>query len=508
MTPNNLMLAHMSIGEIEELSRAQGGYSEDPELGIPEFTKLGQMIEDPELAKLLGIAFEGYFNAPDDEKEEIVHGMDDLADQTLGDESNYVNPQSLSSEYDSPDVQSIEALGQGDDTKLVILPTNLFEFLWDHVPEEYQQVNPNDGYPQFGLFEAVFGVIGGVVGFALGGPLGASIGASLASRAGAYGEDQSKPEHERRGFGEHLMGAAAYGLGAYGLGGAAQGALAAANAAPGLSAMGVSQTPWSAFGSGLMENATPLLLAGTAASEGAKLENERNQVNVNQQNQERAQENELRKEEAVKNYNQYLEAQRERDIQLQDQRIKEYNGQMNPIISQKSRAAYDDYLEKMKNLTPRGRTRSKFKEGGEIRSVGEARKSRYIEGDEPGQKDNVHTNSLAGSRIFDADTVANIGDGNSLAGAKRLMEWSETLPSAHTGEEDNQSVPVALSAGEFEMTPDKVRGLGKGSLQEGHRKIDSMVARIREYKKHKKGDIPLPTKHLAFYLRNSKKRSS
>ncbi len=103
--------------------------------------------------------------------------------------------------------------------------------------------------------------------------------------------------------------------------------------------------------------------------------------------------------------------------------------------------------------------------------------SSYIDGMGGGQDDNVRTSLPDNSYIIDASTVSDLGDGNSKAGANKLVE-------------------ALISNGEFYISPEDVARFG----MLGAKNLNSMVKNVR---KHKGGAIKLPPKArpLASYLK-------
>ena len=116
-----------------------------------------------------------------------------------------------------------------------------------------------------------------------------------------------------------------------------------------------------------------------------------------------------------------------------------------------------------------------LKEGGNpLRSKAEIEEnylSGLIKGSGGGQDDDVPAMLPKNSYIINASTVADIGDGNTEAGANKIH--------------------ALISDGEFFISPNKVRALGKGSVSKGVKSLDKMVKNVR---KHKTGGVHLPPK--------------
>lgn len=104
-----------------------------------------------------------------------------------------------------------------------------------------------------------------------------------------------------------------------------------------------------------------------------------------------------------------------------------------------------------------------------------------IIGDSGGQDDDVRRNLRPGAYIMPADVVADAGDGNSLAGEKKIK--------------------ALVSHGEMEISPENVSRLGNGDNDLGAKKLDMFVKNIRKHKRGGKVNLPPKAKGLASYMR-------
>lgn len=478
---NDNVLVHMSADEVKSFSRAQGGLDVNQELNMPQFMKLYDMLSDPEFKESMKLAIKGYVDASKEEQSKYSQELDQIADHTIGDENQIQEDVP----GQSPEIQQLEAEGTRDDTELVLMPRELLYFFWENVPEEMREINPNTGYPQFGLLSFLGSLLGGVAGFFIGGPMGAAIGGGLGNFGGSYGDEMGLPEDQKSSFGSKLLNAGmSGGLGYLGgqylpglMGGGGAGSAAstvaqqaAQNAAPGLAALGLSPAAevaaqGAAHGAGSwLTNSLPHLGMGALAL--GSMDDRNNHQNTVQQNKS-----------AYDQYrNDVLKDYEERKFRHSNL----YKGYTSP--------------ELMHN-------RQTYKKGGEvvpIREIAPIRTSQYIKGDEPGQADNIHVSIPKGSRVIDAISVAHLGDGNSEAGAKKLDELISSLPNEDV--EQAMDVPCAIAAGEYVITPDKVSALGKGNIQDGHKLLDQFVKKLRTDKKHSINDIPSPTKDIKHYI--------
>jgi hypothetical protein len=105
----------------------------------------------------------------------------------------------------------------------------------------------------------------------------------------------------------------------------------------------------------------------------------------------------------------------------------------------------------------------------------------YLSGDSGGQDDKVRRDLLDRSYVMPADVVADAGDGNSLAGAKKIK--------------------ALVSHGEMEISPQIVSKLGNGDNDLGAKKLDMFVKNIRKHKRGGKVNLPPRAKSLESYLR-------
>lgn len=384
------ILVHMSREEVQNFSRAQGGIDINPELDIPQFTRLGELLSEPKVRETLQVAIKGYMESNTETRQRLEGELDSYADERLGDEESIPLP----NESSDPAAEALAEAGTRDDTELVLMPEKLVFFLWDQLPPDYHELNPTTGFPQFGLGDFLGSLLSGVAGFFTGGT-GAALVPILSGGLmayGAYDDAQNRKDYFKK----------------------------------------------------LDEN-----------------------YNLDKANFERDQEK--------------FRTLKGMDVPL-------WRGQEPP-----------------KTPDVNFSFRRPYKTGGEVHEIRTLKMSPhegYIRGHESGQADNIHVDAPRGSRIIDAATVSALGDGNSEAGAKKLQSFIDKLPSI-PHDDDLNMVPCALSAGEFRVLPDKVRGLGKGSLPQGHKIWDTIVKSVREHKKHASDTIPKEAKPIEKYMRRA-----
>lgn len=480
--PPTLVLSHMKPNEVEALSRLQGGGDINQELKIPQFIKLGEILDRPDIRNAISMAFKGYTDADKSEREKLAQESENLAKQSSGDV-----PRANMNLQQSPEVQQLESLGNNGDTDLVLMPEKVLYFLWDQVPKEYRTVNPKDGIPEFGFWSGLLSVLGGVGGFLLGSvvpgignALGAAIGSGLGNLAGGYGDEWNEPEEKKTPFVSKLLNAGVSGgigyLGANhlpGMFGGGNSSIAGAGAS-GIPITKVGEQALQAQG-GLASGIGGFLKDhGSWAIPAAALA--------------------LGQSEDIKNQNKY--GQDYQNANEDYNRKHRYNydrfmGQHSPNLP-----TFDNKYWDKNNVQ-----RIQLKKGGQVEEIITLKpihSSTYIGGDFEGQADNIHVDVPKGSRVIPADCVQSLGNGNSLAGAKKLEDYIATLSSIER--ETPPMIPCALSSGEYVITDDKVAAIGSGDLDKGHKLLDEFEEKIRTDKKHSINEIPPPAKEIHQYL--------
>lgn len=147
----------------------------------------------------------------------------------------------------------------------------------------------------------------------------------------------------------------------------------------------------------------------------------------------------------------------------------------------------------------------------------------FLSGTTPGRADALHTQAPGGSYVVPADVMAGLGEGNSLAGAKVMdmivRSGPMGIPQAQghagrgppapprpmaaqakggdvQGQHHGNPTPVALSHGEYVLTPEEVMAIGGGNtpfhLKRGHRIMDAWVQLERKKQIAKLKKLPGP----------------
>lgn len=119
-----------------------------------------------------------------------------------------------------------------------------------------------------------------------------------------------------------------------------------------------------------------------------------------------------------------------------------------------------------------------------------------------GRTDHLPMHVASGSYVIPADIISALGEGNSMAGfkvAKSIfsrpgpydqstgsmpyggsgLPYGGEMPHKASGGETG-SVPIVAAGGEYVIPPEDVQFLGEGSLDHGHKILDSFVKKMRK----------------------------
>ena len=115
-----------------------------------------------------------------------------------------------------------------------------------------------------------------------------------------------------------------------------------------------------------------------------------------------------------------------------------------------------------------------------------------VAGTTEGRADKRPVNVPAGSFVIPADTVAALGEGNSLAGYKNLDKmFGGGRTQMATG---GQAVPIKISDGEYVISPAAVSKIGNGDMDMGHRTLDKFVLAVRKQHINQLKTMPPPAR--------------
>ena len=128
----------------------------------------------------------------------------------------------------------------------------------------------------------------------------------------------------------------------------------------------------------------------------------------------------------------------------------------------------------------------------------------YAAGRGTGQSDDIPAMLNNGDYVLDADTVAQLGDGSSKAGAQALEHFRNQVPHhAHGGL--TEPVPAKIADGEYVLPASFVTALGGGDNKTGSKLLDKMREELREHKRSAPiNKIPPKAKSPLDYLRMAK----
>jgi hypothetical protein len=95
--------------------------------------------------------------------------------------------------------------------------------------------------------------------------------------------------------------------------------------------------------------------------------------------------------------------------------------------------------------------------------------------------------------VVPADAVAAAGQGNTLAGAKKL----ESIPGkdqkkGDSEEAEGEGVDVGLSGGEFVVTPEQLKAIGGGDIEKGRLAMNIFVHLMRAQMMKQMESMPAP----------------
>jgi hypothetical protein len=131
-------------------------------------------------------------------------------------------------------------------------------------------------------------------------------------------------------------------------------------------------------------------------------------------------------------------------------------------------------------------------------------KGGFVHGNSGGADDDVFTEIPEGSFIANSTATSLLGDGNTAAGAKELdrFEKSVMAKKASGGKIKGQGrmMPVKLSSGEYQISPNTVNKLGKGSNAKGAKILQNAFNSLIKQKGVKKM-LPPKAKPLSNYIR-------
>lgn len=511
-----MIVVHMTEGELEGLDNMQHGPSIDPDTGIREYSSLANIIEIPEVREIFKHVA----------GELLEHGKlsPDLYNIYKSAHDHSLPYKPTPEEMDDPLIKKAEHTGRDGDTKLALIPLNLAFFLIElkHEPS----INPKTGLLEFGFFKFFerlgksivqnpIRTAGTIVGALFGGPLGAGLG----NTAGSLLSGQSLGKSLKTGA---MIGGAGYGL--QGLGQAA-GLMGGSNLiSQGLGSLGIGSAP--GLSSSLGAGAASLGQSGTNAAQSSGIANTLSPSAAQAAQQAGSSGwmdtigNFMSKAAPFaplgvaglaymgsKQHHKHAskQAREERQILEQERERMGFNRPLSPLKNNSRR-----YNPKFSDRTELERKYGIFSEpafiedeegryanGGLVKSY---KKGTLVSGTGKGQDDTIKTSVPDRSYIIDASSTSDFGDGSTKAGGDVLKKFENHIrskfPSKFVRKIEKQvlktssQVPVWLSEGEYKIDPVTVTLLGKGSNVVGADILKHMVVKLRKHKISKGYGLP------------------
>lgn len=119
-----------------------------------------------------------------------------------------------------------------------------------------------------------------------------------------------------------------------------------------------------------------------------------------------------------------------------------------------------------------------------------------IVGHDGGRDDTRPIDVESGSFVVPAETVSNLGGGNTLHGIKVLDNVFKggAQNRAHGGSagSSGRNVPIKISDGEYVLSPSQVAAVGGGDVGRGHKLLDQMVMQLRKKHIQTLANLPRP----------------
>lgn len=493
-----MLVVHISSGELEGLDNLQQGPSIDPDTGIREYSALTNIIEIPEIRDI--------FKHVANELLENGKLSPDLHKIYKSAKEHSLPYKPTPEEKNDPFVKDAEHSGRNGDNKLALIPLNLALFLIElkHEPS----INPKTGLLEFGWFNEIIRAAGTIIGAMVGGPVGAGVGRTIGGAVTGQkighslmaGAKMGALTYAGQGLGQAagLLGGSpnflAQGLGSMGIG-SAPGLGSSASAAQ--SALTSSQLAQKAAPAGWMDTIgnfmtkaapfAPIAVGGLAYMGSKEHHKEKNRQSEDER--------------------QFLERERERmGFNRPLSPLKPSTTRYNPKFSERTE------LERRYGIFSEpafieGEEERRYAKGGIVKSYN---KGTLVSGHGKGQDDKIKTSVPDGSYIIDASSTSMLGDGSTKAGSDILKQFENHIKSKFPNKFIKQvekevsrmssQVPVWLSDGEHKIDPVTVTLLGGGSNPNGADILKKMVIKLRKHKISKGDGLPPKAKHPMQYI--------
>jgi hypothetical protein len=130
----------------------------------------------------------------------------------------------------------------------------------------------------------------------------------------------------------------------------------------------------------------------------------------------------------------------------------------------------------------------------------------FVHGETGGQDDLIEDRLEPKSYIIDASSTSDLGDGNSLAGAKKLDTFFNQRGSKKTTNGSNYisstkgMIPAKISDGEYYINAEKVTALGNGDNNKGAKILKKGIQKLRQEKRTGGQNLPKKAKPMQHYF--------
>jgi hypothetical protein len=251
------ILAHFKPEELSDMDEMQGGISIDPETGLREYSKLSQVMQDPQIREALiqgmqqqggqeqgmqqqgqmpqHYAFGGQVQPMGGMQQPwmqqpmgggMQYGMGGMPQQPGMPQQYAEGGQVEPGRPQLPELEQIRMQGEHGDTELAIITPELFE-MFKEINDGNVDQNPHTGLPQFGklggFLKGAVRIIAPIIGGYFGGPVGAALAGGLATKLTGGTTKQALTAGAMSGVGSALLSGAGGMFGAAAKGGVGAG---------------------------------------------------------------------------------------------------------------------------------------------------------------------------------------------------------------------------------------------------------------------------------------------
>lgn len=124
-----------------------------------------------------------------------------------------------------------------------------------------------------------------------------------------------------------------------------------------------------------------------------------------------------------------------------------------------------------------------------------------VRGITPGRADKVPARVPSGSYVLPSASISHLGQNNTESGFHVADKMFRVAPTPHLpkmradgGGTGEQTTDIMISPGEYVVHPDKVREIGGGDLNQGHKTLDLFVKELLKQNAAEAKKIPGPAK--------------